>query len=203
MIFYGTKAKNLKKSKISAVTCPDCQANTDMNFSVYGKYAHIYWIPFFPISKIEIAECNSCLKTFDKKQFSDQIRKKIKINNETNPVRTPLWFFSGLAIVALLICTAVYTSKQTDKKEKEYIKNPKKGDIYSLNASKGFYTCIKVDSVTKDSVIFKTNKFEFDNKTGLDKIDKLENYTDLKVIYSKKDLINLESQDSIFGVVRK
>jgi hypothetical protein len=129
--------------------------------------------------------------------------KKIKINNESNPVKTPVWFFSGLAIIAVLIGTAIYTSNQTDKKEKEYLKNPKKGDIYSLNASKGFYTCIKVDSVLKDSIIFKTNKFEFDNKTGLEKIDKIENYTDLKVIYSRKDLIKLENQDSIFGIERK
>ncbi len=203
MIFYGTKAKNLKNSKITAVTCPECHANTDMNFSIFGKYAHVYWIPFFPITKVQIAECNTCHKTFEKKQFSEPMLQKIKRNNENNPVKTPIWFFSGIAIVAILVCTAIYTSNQTDKNEAEYIKNPKKGDIYSLYASKDFYTSMQVDSVLKDSVIFNSNKFETDIKTGIDKIDKPENYTAEKVIYSKKELIELQKKDSIFGVERK
>ena len=52
MIFYGTNAKNIKNGKVINVQCPNCEQNTSMTYSVFGKYAHVYWVPFIPYKKI-------------------------------------------------------------------------------------------------------------------------------------------------------
>jgi len=34
--------------------------------SIFGRYAHIMWIPFFPVGKTQVAECTRCKRTYDK-----------------------------------------------------------------------------------------------------------------------------------------
>jgi hypothetical protein len=82
MIFYGTKASTIKNGQIINVDCPNCETNSSMIYSVFGKYAHIYWIPLFPIKKITITECNNCKKTFEYKELPQAIQTKLDREKE-------------------------------------------------------------------------------------------------------------------------
>ena len=134
-INFGTKATNLQNGQIINVDCPSCEKVTTMKYSVFGKYGYAFWIPFFPIKKITVAECNSCYKTFDYPDLYESIRKKIQRETEKNPVRYPVWMLSGVFILFALMGYGIYDSKMTDLNNEVYIKNPKAGDVYYLKAS--------------------------------------------------------------------
>ncbi|KAF2508629.1 zinc-ribbon domain-containing protein [Flavobacterium zhairuonense] len=199
MIFYGTKSKHIKNDRINNVDCPDCNTTVSMNYSLYEKYAHIYWIPFFPIKKLTFAECNSCKKTFEQKEFSAPIKQKIQ--HSIGRISSPLWMYSGIFIIAGLFLFGMYSTVQKGKDNISYIESPKIGDVYSIDNSNGFYSTMKLTEISKDSLTLLLNDMEVDKKTGIDKIDLEKNYRDKKII-AKKDLQKLFKENKIYEVVR-
>ncbi len=203
MIFYGTKASNLKNGQIINIDCPSCETNATFKYSVFGKYAHIYWIPLFPISKITVAECNSCKKTYEFKELSESIKTKFQREKEKSPVKFPVWMFSGLFVIAALVGFSVYTSNETDKNEAEFVKNPKVGDVYSIKVSDAHFTCARVDKIDTDSVYLTDNDYETDQSTGIDDIDVTKNYTTEKEVLTKKEIQDAFKKEKIFAITRK
>jgi zinc-ribbon family len=203
MVFYGTKATNLKNGQIINIDCPSCETNATYKYSVFGKYAHIYWIPIFPISKITVAECNSCKKTYEFKELSESIKTKFQREKEKSPVKFPVWMFSGLFVITALVGFGVYTSNETDKNEAEFVKNPKVGDVYSIKVSDAHFTCARVDKVDKDSIYLTDNDYETDKSTGIDAIDVSKNYTTEKEVLTKKEIQDAFKKEKIFAITRK
>ena len=180
MIFYGRKASRLKDGQLRNVTCPSCDTNTTMTYSIFGKYAHIYWIPTFPMGKENIIECDNCKQTFKVKELPEQIKNKFKLENQD--VKTPFWNFSGLAIIACLIASIMYFAKQDDLNAVKYIESPQFGDVYTIDGSESDYSsAMKVIEVTKDSVVVIYNNYETDSYS-ISEINKPENY-DTKQAY--------------------
>lgn len=201
IFYYGTKATNLRNGQIINVDCPNCNTNVSMIYSVFGKYGHLYLIPFFPIKKITFAECNSCRKTFEQKELPSPIQQKLEREKEKNKVKTPIWMFSGLFLIAAIIGLVSYSSHQTDLDTATFIKNPKAGDIYFLNSAEGYYTTIKINQVSKDSLTVFLNDMEIGSKTETDQIDIDKNYTKKSTI-SKKDMLKLYNEKKIYEVKR-
>lgn len=202
MIFYGTKASTIKNGQIINVDCPNCETNSSMIYSVFGKYAHIYWIPLFPIKKITVTECNNCKKTFEYKELPQAVQTKLDREKEKDGTKTPIWMFSGLFIIATLVAFGIYSSGETEKKEAEYLKAPKVGDIYRFESNPGFYSTMKVESVLKDSLHVFINKVETNKTSGVDDIDKPENYSEIYG-YSKAEIIKMYKDKEIYEINRK
>jgi hypothetical protein len=201
IFYYGTKATNLRNGQIINVDCPNCNTNVSMIYSVFGKYGHLYLIPFFPIKKLTFAECNSCKKTFEQKELPSPIQQKLEREKEKNKVKTPVWMFSGLFLIAAIIGLVSYTSHQTNLDTAAFIKNPKAGDIYYLSLVEGHYTTIKINQVSKDSLTVFLNDMEIDGKSYIDNIDIDKNYTKKSNI-SKKDILKLYNEKKIYEVKR-
>ncbi|GAA4045830.1 zinc-ribbon domain-containing protein [Flavobacterium chungnamense] len=201
MIFYGTKASNIKNGQIINVDCPHCETNISMNYAVFGKYAHIYWIPFFPIGKTTVAECNNCKRTFEYSELTQPIQTKLDREKEKDAVKTPIWMFSGLGIIAVLVAIGIYSSGETEKKEAEYLKAPKVGDVYKFESNPGFYSTMKVESVLKDSLHVLVNDMETNKTSGINDIDKPENYKELYG-YSKEEIRKMYKDKKIYEIER-
>lgn len=201
MIFYGTKASNIKNGQVINVDCPHCETNTSMTYSVFGKYAHVYWIPFFPIGKTTVAECNNCKRTFEYSELPQPIQTKLDREKEKDGAKTPIWMFSGLGVIAVLVAIGYVVSGQTEKKEAEYLKAPKVGDIYKFESNPGFYSTMKVESVLKDSVHVLINDMETNKTSGINDIDKPENYKELYG-YSKEQIRKMYKDNEIYEIER-
>lgn len=201
MIFYGTKASNIKNGQVINVDCPHCETNTSMNYAVFGKYAHVYWIPFFPIGKTTVAECNNCKRTFEYSELPQPIQTKLDREKEKDGAKTPIWMFSGLGVIAVLVAIGYVVSGQTEKKEAEYLKAPKVGDIYKFESNPGFYSTMKVESVLKDSVHVLINDMETNKTSGINDIDKPENYKELYG-YSKEQIRKMYKDNEIYEIER-
>jgi hypothetical protein len=180
MIFFGTKASTIKNGQIININCPHCETNSSMIYSVFGKYAHIYWIPFFPYKKITLTECTNCKKTFEYKELPENIKTKIDREKERNPVKIPIWMFSGLFILVGIISFGFYNSYQNDINDAEYIKNPKVGDVYYIKMTDREFTTARVDKTTRTEIYLTNNDYIIDLESDIDEIDKNENYTKYK-----------------------
>lgn len=202
MVFFGTKASRIKDGQINNVSCPNCENNTSMTYAIFGKYAHIYWIPAFPTGRENIIECNSCKRTFKLKELSTQIKQKFDL--ERQDARTPFWYFSGLAIIAAAIGLGMYSSAQNDANNALFIQSPEVGDVYSIDGSEdGYYSTMKVTDVSTDSIFVVANDYEIDKKSGIDDIDTDKNYTTEIFALGREDLINLFKDETIFDIDRE
>jgi zinc-ribbon family len=204
MIFYGTKASNIKNGDLRNVTCPNCQTNVSMNYSVYSKYAHIYWIPFFPIGKTNIIECKSCKASYDLAKVDQSIKEKFKKEQEQNPTKTPLTHYSLLFLFGIGIAFAIYSSFKSDSDTKEFAKNPKVGDIFYEALSNGHFSSSKITKITKDSIlVLQNNKESFEKKDVSTQSSDKVNFT-MEWGFSKKKYTELATKaDSIYKIIRE
>jgi hypothetical protein len=107
-MIYGTRASRLGSFQVKDIPCPYCEHVENQNMSIFGRYAHIMWIPFFPVGKTQIAECTRCQRTYDKSDFSEKmhlIGKELK-----GRVKSPLWMWAGLGIVGLFFLGSILFS---------------------------------------------------------------------------------------------
>lgn len=201
MIFYGTSSSRLKDGRLNNVTCPNCQEQTAMNYSVFGKYAYIYWIPLFPLGKTNVLECNNCKKTYKLKELPEQIKHKFELEKHKG---IPFKHFSGLAIIAAIVLWIIYSSARDKELSAEFIKEPKIGDIYRTEGStSNRYTTSKVVSIENDSVFLIFNDYEVDMKSGINDIDIKANYSPSNTEgYTLKELQDLFKDDIIYQIDR-
>ena len=201
MIFYGRNSSRIKEGQINNVICPNCDNNTSMGYAIFGKYAHLYWIPMFPMGKETVLECDSCNRTYKLKELPDTIQKKFEF--EKQGASTPIWYFSGVAIIACLIAFGAYASSRDKENNALYIQEPQVGDVYSLDLeNNGYYSSMKVVEIVGDSVFVIYNDYEIDRRSQIYKIDKDKNYTTAREGLTKEDISFYYREGSIFDVDR-
>ena len=191
----------LQTGKIKNLICPNCKNRDDLEYRDYGGISRILIVPTAPLRRITKVFCNSCQKEFKLKELSDDIKQAVKYERSKNPIKTPIWQFTGIIILLSILFFGIYTGIEMTKLEKEYIKLPLKNDIYKTNI-KGKYSTLKVYKVTKDSVYILLNKFSLDSYKGLEEINIEENYSEIKVL-SKRELQKLYDENLIYEVNRE
>lgn len=199
MVLIGTRDSNVKNGKVLNEKCPKCETENSLHFSIYKRYTHLTLIPLFPVGKYVNIECSHCKETFDYEDLPENIQEKLK--NEK--LESSVWMFTGSFILALFIIFTVNHYIQKKDETSILIKNPIKGDVYNLKFSNGYYSSMRIDKVTNDSIYTTHNNFNAYLPYDVDDIDKLENYSDRKVDYSKKDIIKLYEEDEIIEIKRK
>jgi hypothetical protein len=200
IINIGRNIKQLQTGTIENASCPNCNNKNGLNFSIYGGFVNIVIIPAAPIKRTIIVECDHCKKTWKLKELPIDIKDNFKKQYKKNPVKTPLWQYTGSIILMSVLSFGIYTGIQAKKAEKNYIKSPLTGDIYLVN-NDGHYTTLKVKSVSKDSVGIYLNDMEVDNYTGINDINIDKNYNKTQN-FTKQDLKDLYDKNIIYQIDR-
>jgi hypothetical protein len=200
MIIYGSKNSNAEEQLTKNIPCPKCKSKDSLIVFAYNKYAHIYWIPLFSLGKRGLAVCNNCKHEIKPKKMSDQL--KLAYQNIKSKVGIPIWHFSGLAIIAILILYSSSASGKTAKLKVEYLANPKVGDIYSYKAENNSYSTLKIKQIGSDSIHFWQNNYESETTFGISKIDKPDNYGTLEATMAKSDVKQLFDEEIIYAIDR-
>lgn len=151
MIIFGSRASNIGSFNIPNSKCDYCEQGDTQHVSVFGKYAHVFWIPLFPIGKKAVSECTHCKRTIDQSEFSPELRKLYQENK--SQAKRPIWHWIGLAaflgLVGLVI--AIGSSAESDPR----------GELF--NADKNLMTT--TPTMESDSISYKM-KMMFDNLDG-------------------------------------
>ena len=163
-ITYGTNAKQLAKEPETG-KCPNCGSQNSIDMYVFQKYGHVFWIPFAPMTKTGVSECTSCKQKLELFQMPDLLKTKYEeIKAKT---KAPVWTFSGLVLLGLLIIAGTLGAINDNQKNIQFILQPKAGDIYEMVTENSQYTLLKVARVQGDSVFVYINEYETDKQKGL------------------------------------
>ncbi len=199
MIIYGSKAVHLKSAK-STRTCPNCNNQGTLTFDVFGKHAHIFWIPLFPLGKKGYSECSHCKQVLEIKEMPEPIKQECR--NFKSETKSPIWQFAGLGIFLAVMAIGAYASENDKKLEKEYIVSPQKGDVYEYKVETGNYSTMKVVKVSKDSVFVSPNEYEISRRSKIYKIDKPKNYSQSSFGISRDKIKKMYDTGEIFDINR-
>lgn len=204
MIIYGTKAVHLKTAKSNLGICPSCSTKGSLSISIYRKHFHIFWIPTFPIGKKGVSECSHCKKVMTMKEMPDSI--KLEYQNLKAQTKGPIWQFSGLALIFILVLGITFISKtgseKYNKTKQEYLAYPMQGDVYEYVIKTGKYTTLKIVNVSNDNITFSPNKLESNSIIRLYKINKEQNYSDKVYSVTKEELKKMYTDGKIMGIKR-
>lgn len=200
MIIYGSRAVHVNSAQIAGAQCPSCGTQGSFVTSVFAKYAHVFWIPMFPLGKVTIAECNHCKRTLTLKEMPPDL-KNAAVAIETKS-STPKWAFTGIGIVVLFMIYANISGNRHNEDKKLFISSPKIGDIYKYTTKNGTYSLLRVAQVTGDSVFVEHNQYEITRMSKLYKIDKADNYLPIEVGILKAELKKKFDSGEIFDIDR-
>jgi hypothetical protein len=200
MIIYGSKATTINSTHLIVEKCSNCQTQGSIIIGVYSKYAHIFWIPMFPIGKVGLSQCEHCKQVLKVKEMPADI--KSQYHQLSAQSKVPMWQFAGLLIVGLIIVYSIITGNVEKKNEKQYLQIPLSGDVYEFKTKLGNYSTWILKNVTKDSLGISLNNYAITKSTGFYKIEKPENYSDSIVWISKADVSKMYSEGRIYSILR-
>ncbi|WP_289658278.1 hypothetical protein [Flavobacterium panacagri] len=198
LFLVGTRDSNVKNGIISNEKCPECSNFNTLHFSIYKRYTHITTIPLFPVGKYVNIQCDKCQSLFDYDDLSSGAQEKLR--NEK--LESAVWMFSGSIIIFLAIVYSINVYIKNNNETAVLIKKPEVGDVYNLKFSNGYYSTMKIDKITTDSIFTTHNDFDAYLPYEVDDLDKNENYSDRKVSYSKKAIIQLYENNEILKIRR-
>ena len=199
MIVYGRRATVLK-TQVLFEPCPNCRTTNSVQITVYQRYAHIFWIPMFPIGKTGVSVCVNCRQVLKLKEMPSGLR--LAYDNLKADTRIPIWHFSGLALIVVAIIAVSISEKNKAEKVSKLILNPKTGDLFELKIKDTVYTLYKVLKVEKDTVFFVANQYHTNVEAGLDDLKKKP--FDMSETYGipKIALIRMNKKDEIIDIDR-
>lgn len=165
MIIYGMRA-SLQKTEPLADNCPNCNTSGSVQMNVFQRYAHIFWIPVFPIGKTGVSQCTSCRQILKQKEMPASI--KLGYENLKTHTKIPVWTFSGLLIIALAIAGFAIADKQKASRVSKMLTSLHKDDVLEVKVKDDQYTLFKVDHVTGNLVYVAFNKFQTNMESSID-----------------------------------
>lgn len=202
MIVYGTKGTQIAK-ELLVDKCPNCGTQNSVELYIFQKYAHVFWIPFFPIGKTAVSQCGHCKQALKLKEMPPVLQDDYQRMKQQS--KTPVWTFSGLALVVLLIVIGVVTSRNNDARNAKLIAAPQTGDVYEVKTPENQYTLYKVASVTGDSVFVRMHQYETNGSSGLTELKNRGDaaYSEEVTAFLKSELKEMLDKGGIVDVDRK
>lgn len=198
MIIYGHNSTLIGTVSEQHQECPNCQHTGDISIHVFSKYGHIFWIPFFPYKRFTVVHCSNCDKSWEDSAQFGNIRREAE--NTKQLFKPPIWHFSGLILVAVIIIWASVSSKLNKANEAEYIKSPNIGDVYSFKVEEGGYSLAKVFYAQDSLIGVLSNEYAATQKSGVDELY-LKKFTDTGYL-SLDELIEMYNDGTIYKIKR-
>lgn len=198
LFLIGTRDSNVKNGIILNEKCPKCETADSLQFSIYKRYVHVTLIPLFLVGKSVFINCIHCNENFDYEDLPENAQ--FKLRNEK--LENSFWMFSGSIIILLFIANSLNNYINDQNETETLIKTPHVGDIYNLKFSNGYYSTMKIDKINADSIYTTHNDFNAYLPYEVDDLDKAENYSNKKISYSKKELLQLYKNDEIIKIRR-
>src|SRR5688572_13100984 len=103
MIIFGSNASELAQLPLEE-RCHNCGTSNSLRLHIMQKWAHVFWIPVFPLGKSGATECSHCKQVLRNDEFS--LQQFDQFEQAKKQVRTSWWTFTGLGLFFLLISVA-------------------------------------------------------------------------------------------------
>lgn len=199
MIVYGSRGKQLAHQSLTT-PCPNCATSNSTEMYVFQRYAHVFWIPFFPLNKLGVSQCNNCKQALRSRGLPPALKSEYETLKAQT--KTPLWMFTGVALLAVLIVSIVIDETKKSAATAEYIKHVQPNDLLETKVEEG-YTYLKVIAVKGDAVYVKGNKEAVSLESGLHPLGTGErSFSDEVFSIAQQNLLAQYKEKKILNVVR-
>lgn len=101
MIIFGKGTSNIGHLLITNSVCNYCGQEETQVLTIFGNYAHIFWVPFFPLGRDGLITCTHCKYALEQKEFSPELNQ-VYLDNKSQ-VKRPLWHWTGIGLMGILI----------------------------------------------------------------------------------------------------
>ena len=202
-MIYGTKTTPVATENI-ADSCANCQTSNSILMSVLQKYVHIFFIPFIPVGKTGVTVCAHCKQALTKGEFNGSLNSRYDTLKSQS--KTPIWTFSGLVLLAILILFLIVSDRQKKEKVATMIQTPQSGDVYEVkDGNTKQYTLYKIQRMNADTIFILMNQFETNKLSGLKDLREKGDagYSADEIPLTKADLQKMMADGEIIDVERK
>ncbi|WP_299214112.1 hypothetical protein [uncultured Dokdonia sp.] len=172
-----------------------------MAFSYFSSHFHVFWIPVFPYTRKGFSSCTNCGEELKPKRMPEHIRRAYKETKKDT--KLPIWQFSGLILVTVLIGFLIYQSKADDATYAEYMTSPRSGDVYRYKLGYDEYSTLKIAEITEDSIYLIPNEYVTNKRSGISEIDTDANYGQLMYGYSRDEIERMFKDEEIYQIDRE
>lgn len=201
MILYGYKGAHLRTAPLPASNCPACATFGSVKASVYSRYAHVYYIPFFPFSKAAVAQCEHCQQAWEEKNLPAELRQPVRELRKST--RFPLWNWAGVGLLVLGLAWAAVAGRSHERDRKAWLAAPHAGDVYTVHSpgDSTKFSLLKVVSAKGNTVEVAGNEYETDDSTPLNELNSPAKYSketysltvlDLQIMHNKGQLTDVD-----------
>lgn len=201
MVIYGSRSTQIAHKQVIS-KCNNCD-NNNLELFIFQRYAHVFWIPLFPIGKTAVSECGQCKQVLKQKEMPSSLKPIYSTLKSQS--KAPLWTFAGLGLLMVLMVASSVNSDELDKRNAQWISAPQRGDVFEIKTEDNYYTLYKVDSVGGDIVFIRRNEYEYDKISGLNKLKAKgeSGFTDELIPYEKKELKEMLEKGEIMNINRE
>lgn len=201
MIVYGTGSKLLKEASAENIPCSNCEHKTS-TISVYQKYFDLFWIPTFPIGKAAFLECANCHNVTKEKAM--QPEQKALVKNLKKSLKTPLYTFSGLGVILLIVGGFIISGMMTDGEKEDYYNEPQSGDVYSIlypeDTSEYKHMFYKITQIGEDSIYFLASYYSYISSATV--LEPKDAFIDYEFGIAKTEMKEWHEADRIKNIYR-
>ncbi len=198
-MIFGQNSKQLKQDSLIDV-CSNCKKIAKIDIHVIQKYAHVFWIPTFPMEKLAISHCNNCGFTFKTHQMPPSIKAiAYKLEKES---KTPIELWTGLGIFGFIFVLGFFQAALRILKSQNNLNDPKINDVVEVKINQGF-TLYRIDSIVRDSVFVCVNNYGASSQEALNKIKEKNSFSNKTLSFSNQNFKGMFFSGEIINVDRK
>ena len=201
MVFYGTNGTHLRTEALPQVACPACGTSSSLRASLFGRYAHLYWVPVFPYAKLVAVQCGSCQTTWESKALPATVAPAVQdLKQQT---QQPYWTWAGLSLLLLAAMFGFLHSIRDMRPDETMLSSPRAGDIYTVRTdSANMYSLLKVQQVSGNSVALVANEFHSNDSSPINSLNAPEKYSKEPFIITRLDLQIMRHKGDLTDVDR-
>lgn len=77
ILFFGTRPGKPRSKLLRGAGCSYCGRENTLTATITPHYFHIFWLPLFVVSKLVMAECSHCKRTYYKEEFTGEMERAL------------------------------------------------------------------------------------------------------------------------------
>jgi hypothetical protein len=201
MIFYGTNGTHLRSEMLPGLACSACATPNSLRASLFGRYVHLYWVPFLPYAKLAAVQCGACQATWENQALPPAVAPAVRTLKQQTP--QPYWSWAGLTLVAGLAAFGALHSIRETHTDEALLLRPRAGDIYTVRSDNAhLYSLLKVRQASGNAVELLANEYQTANSSPINSLNTPDKYSKEPVTITRLDLQIMRRKGELIDVDR-